>query len=319
MALQQGRDLHIDAVLSGIMVGRRPSQGIVNDLVPIIPVNKQSNIYMKSNFREALQWVPNLTSRARGAKSREVYFSVSSDTYYAQNYALGGRWFDEEAANADDPIKLRLRTARQVTDRLQVDYEARVAALANVSTNVGTTHHVATPWSNVTGSRPFSDLSDDVEAFRELTTVRPNILILPEQVAQKVRKSDEVRDILFGDRGGVATDQQIAALLKVDRILIPEIFVNTVQPGQTQIGSGVANPVWGNKAFLAYVADLNSAEEQDTWITAFRWTDPTFGVPFAIRAFPHDDERRSQKVEASYYQQEKVISSDLGWAIDSVI
>jgi hypothetical protein len=319
MALQQGRDLHIDAVLSGIMVGRRPPQGIVNALVPIIPVNKQSNIYMKSNYKEALQYVPGLTNRARGAKSREIYFTVSSDTYYAQNFALGGRWYDEEVVNADDPIRLRQRTARQVTDRLQLDYEARVASIANVSTNVFTTYHVATPWSNVTGSRPFSDLSDRVEDFREITTLRPNVLILPEQVAQKVRKSDEVRDILFGDRGGVATDDQIAALLKVERILVPEVFVNTVQPGQTAIGSGVANPVWGNKAFLAYVADLNGAEEQDTWITAFRWTDPSFGVPFAIRAFPHDDERRSQKVEASYYQQEKVISSDLGFAIDSVI
>jgi hypothetical protein len=319
MALQQGRDLHIDAVLSGIMVGRRAPAGIVNDLVPVIPVGKQSDIYMKSNYREQLQWVPNMSSRARGAKSREVYFTVSSDTYYCQNYALGGRWYDEEVVNADDPIRLRQRTAQMVTDRLQIDYEARVAALAGTSTNVSTTYHVATPWSNVTGSRPFSDLSDQVEAFRELTTLRPNVLILPEQVAQKVRKSDEVRDILFGDRGGVATDDQIASLLKVNRILVPEVFVNTVQLGQTAIGSGVANPVWGNRVYLAYVADLKSQDQQDTWITAFRWTDPSFGVPFAIRAFPHDDERRSQKVEASYYQQEKVISSDLGFAIDSVI
>lgn len=319
MALQQGRDLHIDAVLSGIMVGRKPMGGIVQSLVPVIPVNKQSNVYYKSNYKDHLLWQDGLTLRAKGAKSREIFFQVSSDTYYAQNYALGGRWFDEDVVNEDDPIRLRQRTAGRVTDRLMLDYEARVAKLANLSTSVSTTTHVATAWSNVTGSRPFSDLSTYVENFRELTTLRPNVIIAPEQIMTNVRRSDEVRDMLFGDRGGVATDDQIANLLKIDTILVPEMFVNTAGVGETFAGSGTIAPVWGNKIFLAYVADINGQDEEDTWITAFRWTDPSFGVPFAIRAFAHDDERRSQKIEASYYQNEKVISSDLGMAIDSVI
>jgi hypothetical protein len=133
-----------------------------------------------------------------------------------------------------------------------------------------------------------------------------------------VRRNDQIRDMLFGDRGGVATDHQIANLLKLDRILVPEIFINSAGVGETLAGSGEVHPVWGNKVFLAYVGDLQSQDPQDTWFTAFRWTDPAFGVPFAIRAFPHNDERRSQKVEASYYQTEKVISPDLGMAIDSV-
>lgn len=319
MALQTGRDLHIDAVLSGIMVGRRPKGGIVDQLVPVINVNKQSNVYYKSNYKDHLLWADGLTTRAKGAESREIYFTVSSDTYYAKNYALGGRVFDEDVVNEDDPIKLRQRTAGRVTDRLMLDYEMRVAKLANVSTNVSTTTHVATAWSNVTGSRPFNDLATQIENFRAATTQRPNIAIIPEQVMTTVRRSDEVRDMLFGDRGGVATDDQIANLLKLDRILVPELFVNTAGIGETAIGSGTVAPAWGNKVFLAYVANLQGQDEEDTWISAFRWTDPLFGVPFAIRVFSHDDKRRSQKMEAAYYQDEKVVSSDLAMAIDSVI
>jgi hypothetical protein len=317
--LSQGRDLHIDAVLSNIMVGRRPAGGIVQDLVPVINVAKQSNVYYKSNYKESLLYQAGLTDRARGAKSREVYFSISSDTYYARNYALGTRWFDEEVVNSDDPIRLRQRSAQLVTDRLNVDYEARIAALAGLSTNVQTTFHVLTPWTNTTGSRPFDDLSAMIEQFRVVSTKRPNVVIIPEQIATYARRSDQIRDVLFGDRGGVATDQQIATLLKVDRVLVPEIFANSAGVGETLAGSGEVHPVWGNKVLLAYVADLQSQDPQDTWFTAFRWTDPAFGVPFAIRAFNHDDERRSQKVEASYYQTEKVISTDLGLAIDSVL
>lgn len=317
--LQEGRDLHIDAVLSNIMVGRRPEGYIADQLVPIINVNKQSNVYFKSQYRENIMWTPDLTRRAKGAKSREVYFTVSSDTYYAQNFALGTKWFAEDEANADDPIKLRNKSARLVTDRLLIDYEARVAALANVSTNVGTTFHVLTPWSNTTGSRPFDDLANMIEVFRIATSKRPNTLILPENVATYVRRSDQIRDILFGDRGGLATEEQLATLLKIGRVLTPEIMVNTAGPMETKLGSGTMTPVWGNKAFLAYIGQLDANEDQDTWITGFRWTDPAFGVPWAIRAFNYDSETRSQKVEAAYYQQEKVIATDLGLAIDSVV
>lgn len=319
MALQTGRDLHIDAVLSNIMVGRRPQGYIADQLIPVVPVGKQSNVYYKSQYRESILWTPDLTRRAKGGKAREVYFTVSSDTYFAQNFALATRWFDEDIVNEDDPIRLRQKSARLVTDRLLIDYEARIAALANVSTNVGTTYHVATAWSNTTGSRPFDDLANMVETFRTATSYRPNVLVCPEQVATYLRRSDQFRDVLFGDRGGVASNEQIANLINVNRILVPEIMVNTQGPGETMLGSGNMNPVWGNKVFLAYVADLTLGEEQDTWMTAFRWTDPIFGTPWAIRAFPHDDEARSQKVEASYYQGEKMISTDLGLAIDSIV
>jgi len=35
--------------------------------------------------------------------------------------------------------------------------------------------------------------------------------------------------------------------------------------------------------------------------------------------FDHEPKKRSQKIEAAYYQQEKIIAADLGLAIDSVI
>jgi hypothetical protein len=319
MPLIQGRDLHVDVALSNIMIGRRPSGFIADQLLPVIPVAKQSDFYYKSNYLESIMFEQDLDTRAKGAKSREVYWSISSDNYFAKNFALGTRWFGEDVVNADDPIKYARRSARLVTDRLLMAYEMRVAALAAVSTNVGTTYSVLTGWSNTTGSRVYDDLLTIKEAFRQITTLKPNLAIIPEETMTFVRRNDQIRDILFGDRGGVATDDQIANLIGVPKILVPTIFVNSAGVRETQIGSGVKAPVWGKKAFFAYVGDVRSEEEQDTWMTAFRWTDPTFGVPFAIRAFPYDSERRSQKVEASYYQAEKIVSAELGLAINSII
>jgi hypothetical protein len=319
MPLMNGRDVHIDAVLSNVMVGRRPAGFIADQLVPIIPVGKQSNVYYKSNYKENLMWVDGLDRRAKGNESREIYWSVSSDTYFAQNFALGTKWYGEDVVNADDPIKLRQRSARLVTDRLLLSYEMRIAQLLGTTTNVFTTTHVATAWSNTTGSRVFDDLMTYRENFRVATTLIPNTVVIPEEVMTYVRRNDQIRDILFGDRGGVPTNEQIAVLLGVGKVLVPTVFVNTAGVGETMIGSGNLNAAWPKKVLFAYVGDLTSGEESDTWVNAFRWTDPQFGTPWAIRAFPYNDKKRSQKVEAAYYQAEKVVSPELGYVVDSVI
>jgi len=314
MPLATGRDLHIDTVLSNIVIGRRPAGYIADQLLPVLNVSKQSNVYYKRDFKESLQYVPNLDARAPGTKSKEVFWTVSSDTYFAKNYALSTHWTTEDEVNADDSIALNQESAEYVTDRLLISYEARVAALANTAANVATTTNVATAWSNTTGSRPFDDLSNQIEAFRMRTSLRPNLLIVPEQIATLLRRNDQIIDRLFGDRGGIAMDSQIASLLKVDKILVPEIMVNTAALG----AAGTIAPVWGNYVHLAYVSPL-PGRKVDTWLQAFRWTDPRFGVPFAIRRFPFDSETMSQRIEASYYQDEKVISSDLATRIASVI
>lgn len=319
MPLIQGRDLHVDQPLSNVMIGRRPSGYIADQLVPIVNVEKQSNFYYKSNYLESLMFVEGLDRRSKGAESREVYWSISSDNYFAQNFALGTRWFTEDEVNADQVLKYQRKAARHVTDRLLMAYEKRIADLANVSTNVGTTFHVATLWSNTTGSRVYDDLLTIRENFRQATTLVPNTLVIPEEAMTYVRRNDQIRDILFGDRGGVATDQQIAALAQVERILVPRIFVNTAGILETKIGSGGKVPVWPKKAFFTYIGDINADEEQDTWMTAFRWTDPAFGVPWAVRVFDYEPKRRSQKIEAAYYQGEKIVSAELAWAVDSII
>lgn len=318
MPLQTGRDLHVDAVLSNYVVGRRPPGYIADQLVPILGVSKRSNIYYKRNYKENIIYVPNMDRMAPGAAAKEVFWSVSSDTYYAEKFGLGTFWTTEDEVNADEALRYDQESAELVTDRLLTAYEMRVAGLANTASNVFTTTHVATAWSNTTGSRPFDDLSNQIELFREQNTLRPNVIVMPEQIATYIRRSDQVRDLLFGDRGGIATEQQLANLLKVDKILVPETFVNTAGPAETLAGSGSLSPAWGNKVLLAYVAGA-PGYKVDTWVQAFRWTDPALGQPFAIRRLPYNAKRMRQDIDAIYYQTEKVISSELCFVVDSVI
>jgi hypothetical protein len=317
MPLQTARDYHVDSVLSNILVNRRPEGYIADRLVPIMPVSKQSDIYMVRRFKESIMWTPGLTDMAPGTKAREVFFTVSSDTYFAKKYGLGTYWVTEDEVNADEAISMDRDSAELVTDRLLIDYEMRIAGLA-AGSNIATLTHVATAWDNTTGSRPFDDLSNEIERFRLRTGLRPNRLVIPEQVMTFVRRNDHIRDILFGDRGGVATDQQIANLLNIEQILVPAVMVNTAGPIETFNGSGFMASAWPNKVLLAKVSAF-PGRQIDTWVQAFRWTNPKLGTPWAIRRHTYDTKRMRQDIDAIYYQGEKVVSPDLCTAIDSVI
>jgi hypothetical protein len=312
-----GRDLHIDAVLSNIVIGRKPSGYIADQLLPILNVSKRSDIYYKLNHNEFRRHDAGLTNRAPGTEARQVSFTVSSDTYYAKNYALGAGWTAEDEANADEALAYAVQYSNLVTDRLLIDLEVRVAALAN--TSVHTTTSVATPWSNTTGTRPIDDVATMKEAFRLKTGLLPNVMVIPAEIATYLARNDQVRDVLFGDRGGgFATEQQFASLLGIPKVLVPSILINSASIGTTLTGSsGPLVPAWAKKVWVAHISPL-PGRQIDTWMQGFRWTDPSFGVPFAIQRFPFDAKKLLNAIAASYYQDEKIVSSDLAFAIDSV-
>jgi len=313
-----GRDLHVDVPLSNVVVGRRPEGFIADQLLPITPVSKQSDIYYKFNHGHNRRHETNLSARAPGTEAKKVHTTVTSDTFFCPNYALATDWPVEDEVNHDEVLAWGESSAILVTDRLMMDYEQRVAALAVDSTNVHTVTAINTSWSNTTGSRPLDDLAGEVENFRQYTGMRPNILIVPEQVMTKLRRNDQLRDILFGDRGGLVTDTQLATLVGVDRILVPAAQINTFAETETENGSWSLGDAWGNHIWLAKVS-LLAGKYTDTWMNAFRWTSPLLGVPFAVQRHPFDVKKKIFELEAGYYQDEKIVSSDLAIRVQSVI
>lgn len=313
-----GRDLHIDTPLSNVVVGRRPDGFIADQLVPITPVAKQTDVFYKYDHMESRRFEQDQTVRAPSTKSNKVHFTVSSDTYSVKNYALGTQLPLEDAVNADGVLDWANTQATFLTDMVMFDYERRIADLAGAATSVHTTTNVATAWSNRTGSRPFDDLVDIIESYRQVAGTKPNRVIIPEAVMVKLRANDQFRDILYGDRGGLVSAEQIASLIGVDQVLVPMAQQNTAGETETINGSAALSDVWGDAVILANV-NLLQGRFTDTWINAFRWTNPAFGVPFAVKRFPFDEELKEWRMEIDYYQSEKIISSDLAWKVNSLI
>jgi hypothetical protein len=287
-------------------------------LLPITPVSKQSDMFYKFRHGENRQFEANLTARAPGTEAKKVHMTVSSDTYFAPNYALGTDMVVEDVVNADEVLAWSESNALMLTDRLLIDYERRVADLAVNTSNVGTVTTINTAWSNTTGSRPLDDWATEVENFRQRTGEKPNLAIIPEQVMTHLRRNDQLRDVLFGDRGGLATEAQMATLIGVDRVLVPASQVNTFGETETINGSWSLADIWGSHFTLAKV-NLLSGRYTDTWMNAFRWTSPLLGVPFAVQRHPFDTKKKIFELEVGYYQAEKIVSSDLAVRVASVI
>ena len=272
-------------------------------------------MYYKFDHLESRRYEADLTRRAPGTRSRKVHFTVSSDTYFAHNFALGTDWVVEDIVNADEILNWAETNVMFVQDRILFDYERRVADL--IQSNVHTTTSVATAWSNRTGSRPYDDLNDILEGFRLATGVKANKMIIPEAVMSDLRANDQFRDLLFGDSGGLVSAEQIAALLNIGQVLVPTAQINTFGETETLNGSANMADVWGDRVILAHI-NLAAGKFTDTFINAFRWTNPSFGVPFAVKRFPFDEKTKTFEMEIEYYQDEKIISGDLGWRVDSL-
>ena len=98
------RDVHIDRPLSNLVVGFEPQGTIVQNFLPIVNVGKQSDLYFKYDKGDFFR-VPSTTVRAPRTKGRTATFNVSSDSYYATNYALVDEMDYETLVNQDQQVQ----------------------------------------------------------------------------------------------------------------------------------------------------------------------------------------------------------------------
>jgi len=313
-----GRDLHIDVALSNVIVNRRPEGFIADSLVPVTTVEKQTDFYWKFNHLEFRRHEQDMTLRAPKTRARKIGMTVSTDTYAVKNYALGAEWSVEDDVNADAVLQWAETQSTLIMDALMVDYEMRLADLATNTSNVGTVTTISSNWSDPDNSTPFDDLNTEIDNYRQRTGVRPNTIIIPEQVRMKLRNNAQLRTLLFGDGGGLVDANRFAGLLEIPNVLLPMSQVNTAGETETINDSGTLSDIWGNHIWLAHIRNL-SGRDVDTWMNAFRWVSPMFGVPFAVQRFPFDPKTKTFEIEVGYYQDEKIVSPDLAVRIADVL
>ena len=313
-----GRDLHIDRPLTNVLVKafEGASGYIAQRLLPVVSVGKQSDKYYTLAKNSWIR-VPD-TRRAPKTPANRIEFDVSSNSYFADNYALAGDIPLEDISNADDAVMLRQNTTMNVTEGLLRDLEVRVANLVTSGTNCGSYVSLSggNKWSDAVNSSPLSDVTTGHAFIRQNTGLMANTLVVDEDTLAIARRHPELLDFYKYTRGGEITNAELAAVFHVDQILVGKGIKNNAVEGAT---ASITN-IWGNNVLLAHIKPGMTLQTA-TFGLSFRWRPGGFPAPMqASRTMDNDaGGPHIETIEACYYQDEKIVASDLGYLIASTL
>ena len=318
MFLPQGvRALHVDKHLSNIVQNfAGEPQFIAADVAPIIRVQKQTDMIL---YLPQEDWNrQDNDKRSPGTEANQVAFGVNSLTYYAQNYALKAVVPVEDMANADPMLLKTLREgkSRFLTRKLMINWEVRLRDQIFTSTGVGTSTLVASAFTDRTNSDPIGVIQTRLDQIEDATGFRPNNILFGNQAWRDTSRNKNVID--KANKTGVtgaakdANLEQVKAILGVDKILVGMQKLNSAQEG---ISQSLGN-VWGDN-ILCYHAPQRASLDDPSYMYSFRWVVP--GVPdMRVENLPYNPEKKTQQIEMGYYQDEKVLSKELGGLITNV-
>jgi hypothetical protein len=311
---------HLSVPLSNLAVeafSTDESQFIAPQVMPTVPVDKQTDRYYTIESNEFLRVSGTGDIRAPKALARRVEFTVSCDSYFANNYALAAENALEDIVNADAAIRLSENSVRMVVTALRRNWEVRVANLVTSISNVGSGVVLAgaAKWGDPS-SDPIADIRTGQAFMMSRVGVPPNVMIIDWNTLTVVKRHPALIDLYKYVEGGELTDANLASAFGVQKVLVGTGYKNVSVEGS----ANSIVPIWGNSVVLAHVGQATGMQSM-TFGLSFRWRNPIYPGDFGVKRNVEDKagEGNVEIVEAGYYQDEKIVARDLAYAITSTL
>lgn len=317
--MASGRNLHIDTPLTNLTIqafNTGMGQFIAQQVLPPVTVQKESDVFYTIPAAAFFR-VPD-TARARRTLANRIEFDVSSDTYYAKEYALAGDVALQDLANADTALQLRGNTVNLVQTGLLRDLEVRVANRVTSLTNLGSGVALAggSKWSDFVSSDPISDVTTAHAFIRQKTGITANTAIIDTDTIAVVRRHPVLLD-LYKNTNGMITMAQMLEAFGVSRILVGQGIKENALEGGT---SSVTN-IWGNNFILVHIDPNPVGLQTVTFGLGMRWTPEGYPAPFTVgrQTFSGPGTKNVEVVEAGYFQDEKIVARNLAYGISGTL
>ena len=316
-----GHDLHLDQHLSNIAIDYEPKGMIADVIAPVVGVPKQSDNYPIWDHADVFRVEDD--KRAPGTEANKIERGVSSETYFADNYALKMPLNLEDRENMDPAFVGHMREGRvkYIKSKLMLSWEKRTAELCTSGSNVGSYATVSSDWIEVRNSYsvPLDDCWTAIYNVADATGYRPNKCIMGDTAWRYFRKHADVIDIIHGNTGNkgekgarYATKENFKAIFELDDFHVGAAYYNSGGEGQ----DASLSLLWGDYVLWYYAPDKPSIEEP-SFMYSFRWNKP--GLPNMIaERHPFDPKTKSEEIELGYYQDEKITAKNLGFLMTHV-
>ncbi len=321
--------IHIDRALTNISVAymQDASNFIADKIFPVIPVQKQSDLYFIYNRDDFFRDEAKL--RAKGAESAGGDYDIEqSPPYFCRKWAYHTDINEEDVVNADAPLRPRQDATEFVSQKLLLRRENMWAQkffqpgiwareTQGVDTTGSVTDTTFIQFNNPT-SDPIGYFAKERTRMAETTGYKPNTLVFSPHVFEALKNHPEILDRIKYTQKGIVTLDLMASLFEVDNIYIPWAVQNTKPKG---VAGGELSFVMGKHALLAYVEKNPGIKKPSAGYT-FAWTGlkgaGALGNRIVRIPMPWlgmDTER----IEAEMALDMKTVAGDLGTFLKDVV
>lgn len=331
MASPTQADLHVNVPLTNVSVAyvQKADAFIATKVFPKVPVRKQSDLYWKyskSDWRRT-----DVERRAPSTESPGIGWNTTTDSYFAHVYAVHKDIDDQLRANADSNFNLDKDATQFITNQLllkrDLDWHATyfkegvwATDLTGVESNPGDNQMLR--WDSAS-SDPIKQFSDLQTEFIRETGFKANTLVLGARAINALKNHPGIIDRIKYTQRGVVTEDLIATLLGVDRVLvsyatsatgpqIPDAVLQDEKATYNFIGNA-------NSALLCYTPSSPGLMQPAAGYT-FTWNGYLGGNGQGLRIKNFRMEHiASDRIEAEMTYDMKVVGSDLGVFMKDVV
>lgn len=311
--------VHVDAALTQLAIAWGGQQYIWDKVCPVVTVDKQSDKFFKFTAAD-LRRSEATTARAPGTLALRGGYSVSTSTYYCDNWAWAKATPDEVKRNADPAVALGMdqRDTEYCTEMVNRQAEIQQAADVFVSGSWDTTCTgvTASPssvqavyWSDYSNSSPIEDIRSRQDTLQQNTGYRGNRLWLGRQVYSKLLDHPDLIERMSTAATRTMRLEILAELFEVDQVIVGQASYNSAAEGVTASNSFVH----GKHALLYYVPNSPALDVPSAMYT-FRW-----GPRSVLKYRDTPEGKMADVVECHDYLDFVVTSSALGVYFSGIV
>lgn len=316
--------VHVDAILTNASVAYIQSADnfIATKVFPIVPVDKQSNLYFKYTKEDWFRDDARL--RADGSEAATSGYGLSTDNYYANVYAIKKAVGDQTMANFDNPLD-PMRDAAKFTAQLILNRMENQFVTDFMTTGVWGNDYAGvsgTPtgdqfkqWSDLSNSDPIQDVESWKSEILRTTGFEANKLVLGYDVYTVLRNHPDVIDRVKYTGRDVPDTQYLAQLFGLEEVLVAKAVKNTATEGQT----GAFSFTFGKSALLVH-SPSNPSLLTPAAGYSFQWRGVSEGLGLTVGTKQYRLEQNAATyIESQIAFANKVVAADLGIFAGTVV
>lgn len=296
-------NVFVSPLLTKTSLAYRNDNYISELIMPIINVQKdtaQIATYGMDNLRvvEAI--------RAQGSKANEVNHTVSiGEHYILQDHALKEMVTKEEEDNADMPITPRIDATENLTDRMWVIKEKKLADIMGDTSIItkNTTLSGTSQWTDKDNSDPINDIKVAIESVRTNSGKNPNTFIMGHVTMLTLLEHPEmIARIITTANKTVSPDLVMEALKRLFPWITNILVWNAQFNSGVEGGTDVLSDIWVDNFQVAYIESKPRLKSR-----SFGFTYQKKGENRKVKVLTFDEDAMGRFIRVNDKYDQKIV------------